>query len=195
MENLKRKVRSYCLIPEDDLNYTLQFYRKVERPKGEFVINAGQFVRHWYYVEKGCLCYYTLKDGRKQVVEFFSEDEFFTDIYAFVENIPSNCFVETMEDCVLYVINKDDVQRSYDYSHQVERFGRISMQETLLKVFRRVAHVNNLSNEERYLRLMEKRPRLFQRVPQYLIASYLGLTPVGLSKIRKRLSSSSDLKL
>ena len=61
------------------------------------------------------------------------------------------------------------------------------MQEAFIKIFTRVERINSRTNEERYLRLIKKRPDLFQRVPQYLIASYLGLTPVGLSKLRKRL--------
>jgi len=64
------------------------------------------------------------------------------------------------------------------------------MQDAFIKTFSRVERLNNRTNEERYLRLLAKRPSLFQRVPQYLIASYLGLTPVGLSKIRKRLSAN-----
>jgi len=64
------------------------------------------------------------------------------------------------------------------------------MQDAFLKTFRSAAYLNHLTKEERYLRLLQKRPYLLQRVPQYLIASYLGLTPVGLSKIRKRLSQS-----
>jgi CRP-like cAMP-binding protein len=61
------------------------------------------------------------------------------------------------------------------------------MQEAFIKSFNRIERLNSRSNEERYLRLLQKRPDLFQRLPQYLIAFYLGLTPVGLSKIRKRL--------
>ena len=64
------------------------------------------------------------------------------------------------------------------------------MQEAFLKLFNRVERITVRSNEERYLRLLEKRPELFQRVPNYLIASYLGMTPVGLSKLRKRLSAN-----
>ena len=62
------------------------------------------------------------------------------------------------------------------------------MQKAYINNFQKINRIKNLSNQERYLQLLEKRPSLFQRVPQDMIASYLGLTPVGLSKIRKRLS-------
>ncbi len=189
MENLIHKIRSYSFLNEKDLQYTLGFYKKVNVPKGGFLIQAGQLVNHYYYLDKGCVYYYQLIDGAVKVMEFFVEDDFFTDLYAYLENIPSNSYIAAAEDTSLYAINKNDVQRSFDRSHELERIGRLSMQEAFIKTFRRTAHLNNLSNEERYLRLLEKRPDLFQRVPQYLIASYLGLTPVGLSKIRKRLAT------
>ena len=162
--------------------------KKKKVKKGDYLLQAGQMVSHFYYLNRGCICYYLIKDGSEKVMEFFTEDDIFTDLYAYVEEIPANCYLRAVEDCHLYAISKKDVIRSFDYSHRLERFGRLSMQDAFVKAFRRIAHLNNLSNEERYLRLLEKRPDLFQRVPQYLIASYLGLTPVGLSKIRKRLT-------
>ena len=95
-----------------------------------------------------------------------------------------------MEDTVVFAVDKKVAEASFDNSHQLERFGRLSMQEAFMKLFTRVERMALRSNEERYLRLLEKRPELFQRVPNYLIASYLGMTPVGLSKLRKRLNTT-----
>ena len=93
---------------------------------------------------------------------------------------------------MVFGIRKADAEKLFDASHQLERFGRLSMQEAFLKLITRVERMSMRSNEQRYLRLLEKRPELFQRVPNYLIASYLGMTPVGLSKLRKRLSTLSS---
>lgn len=188
MQNLSNKIRSYTDVDDESLNFTLRFYEKIQVEKGNYLIKAGQFVNKYYYLEKGCVYYYQLIDGAVKVMEFFMEDDIFTDLYAYLEDKPSNSYVMAAEKTTLYAITKGDVQKSFDHSHQLERFGRLSMQDAFIKTFRRTAHINNLSNEEQYLRLLQKRPALFQRVPQYLIASYLGLTPVGLSKIRKRLS-------
>lgn len=190
MQNLRKKIGSYNQLTEDDLNFVSQFYKLKTVAKGGFLLKQGQMVDHFYYLEKGCIYYYLIKDGEEKVMEFFTEDSIFTDLYAYIEEIPTHCYLKAAEDSVLYAISKADVYKSFDYSPRLERFGRLSMQDAFVKAYRRISHLNNLSNEERYLRLLEKRSDLFQRVPQYLIASYLGLTPVGLSKIRKRLSLS-----
>ena len=188
MEKLKHKIRSYTKVCDADLEYSLQFYKKIHIAKGELLIKPQQYVRYFYYLDKGCVCYYTENTTGVKVMEFFTEDTFFTDLYAYIEEIPSGSYLSATEDCLIYAILKEDVLKSFDYSHDLERFGRLSMQSAFAAIFRRNNHLKNLSHQERYVRLLQKRPDLFQRVPQYLIASYLGLTPVGLSKIRKRLS-------
>jgi len=187
MDKLKQKIRSFSSVSDSDLDYAMQFYKRQEISKGDYFVKAGQYVKEYYFLEKGCVYYYNLKDGQIKVMEFFTEGDFFTDLYSYLEGIPSNSYLVASEDTIVYTITKEEVQQAFDHSHDLERFGRLSMQRAFIKTFRRVVHLNHLSNEERYLRLLQKRPSLFQRVPQYLIASYLGLTPVGLSKIRKRL--------
>lgn len=191
MQNLRDKISSYTYVPPDELDQAVSRFKPIQLKKGEYLIKEGQLVDHFYFMQKGVICYYTLKDAKEQVIEFLTEDEVFTDLLNFLNDSPSNCFMKALEDCELYAISKKDFENLFDESHMLERFGRLAMVEHFLAVSRRLAHLTSLSNEERYLRLIKKRSSLTQRVPQYLIASYLGLTPVGLSKIRKRLSQSS----
>ena len=190
MEDLKNKIRSYTRISDTDLDNALQFYKEMKIKKGDVLVRPEQYVKHFYFLEKGCVCYYTEDDAGIKVMEFFTEGAFFTDLYAYIEEIPSASYLSATESCTIYAILKEDVEHSFDRSHDLERFGRLSMQDGFVQLFRRNNHLKNLSPQDRYQRLLQKRPSLFQRVPQYLIASYLGLTPVGLSKIRKRLASS-----
>lgn len=190
MENLKNKIRSYAPISDKNLEYFLQFYREIHLSKGRSLVEAGQTVNKFYYLDKGCVYYYQLRDGEVSVIEFFTENTFFTDLYPYVEGKTSNSFLVAAENCRIIAVSKADVEKSFAHSHELERFGRLSMQDAFLRTFRSAAYLNHLTKEERYLRLIQKRPFLLQRVPQYLIASYLGLTPVGLSKIRKRLSKT-----
>ena len=190
MQKLRDKINSYYKISEEDLDFTLSFYKKKVIPKGEYLFKAGQYVNQWFYIVTGCVCYYMLKDGKQKVMEFFTDDEFVTDLYSFVRDTPTVCYLVAMEETIIFTLDKESVHKIFDHSHDLERFGRLSMQDTVLKTFSRVTHLNTMTNEQRYLRLLNKRPTLFQKVPQYLIASYLGLTPVGLSKIRKRLSGN-----
>lgn len=190
MDKLRKKILSYTHVDDESLDYGLGLYKKVYIKKGERLIKPGKLVKHFYYLHTGCIYYHKIEEGEIKVLEFYTEDTFFTDLFSYVQEIPSESFLVATEDTIVYAITKEDVEKSFDSSHQLERFGRMSMQDAFIKAFSRVERLNSKSNEERYIRLLEKRPGLIQRVPQYLIASYLGLTPVGLSKIRKRLSSS-----
>ena len=169
----------------------VQHYERVQLKKGDTLVIPGKKVTYFYYLAAGCVCYYKMEEGETKVLEFYTEDVFFTDLLSYVNEVPSNHYLKAVEPTLVFGIKKVDAERLFDGSHQLERFGRLSMQEAFLKLFTRVERMSIRSNEERYLRLLEKRPDLFQRVPNYLIASYLGMTPVGLSKLRKRLSNSS----
>ncbi len=189
MEDLKKTILSYAQVSDSDMEFGLQFYKKQIFKKGSFLLRPDQYINHFYFMKQGCVSYYTIENGTTQVMEFFTEGYFFTDLYAYIQEIPSQSYLEALEDTTVYSISKTDVQKVFDHSHQLERFGRLSMQRTFVINFQRINQLRNLTNQERYLQLLKKRPSLFQRVPQYLIASYLGVTPVGLSKIRKRLKS------
>lgn len=187
LESLKQKILSYTPVNDKVLEEQMQFYQRMDLKKGDTLVIPGQLVHHFYYMATGCIYYYKLDEGEQKVLEFYTNDLFFTDLPAYVKGTPSNYYLKASEATVVYAIKKSDAEKSFEKSHQLERFGRLSMQEAFMKIFTRVERLNSRTNEERYLRLLEKRPDLFQRVPQYLIASYLGLTPVGLSKLRKRL--------
>lgn len=188
LDNLKRKVLFYTKVDEEILKEELVKYQKITLEKGQLLVKPLQTVDQFYYLEKGCICYYKEEEGEIKVLEFYTEDVFFTDLPSYVNQKPSNCYLKAIESSTVFSVKKSVVEESFTNSHQLERFGRLSMQEAFMKLFSRVERMSIRSNEERYLRLLEKRPELFQRVPNYLIASYLGITPVGLSKLRKRLS-------
>ncbi|MEL6255474.1 MAG: Crp/Fnr family transcriptional regulator [Bacteroidota bacterium] len=192
MDRLRDTIQSYASVEPNDLDYALTLFKKVEAKKGDFLLKEGQIARKSYFVDDGCLCLYSLRKGQKQVIEFFTEGHFCVDLLNYLERRPTNTNIWATEDTTAYAIDMDDNEKLWNRSHALERFGRKFITAEFITLSKRIAQMNNLSNEERYLRIMEKRPDLIQRVPQYLIASYLGLTPVGLSKIRKRLSLSSS---
>ena len=192
LDNLKRKILSYTQVEERFLENQLQQYTPFQLKKGETLTVPGKKVEHFYYMVYGCICYYTMDEGEAKVLEFYTEDVFFTDLHAYGNEIPSHYYLKAVEPTLVFGIQKQNAEDLFSPSHQLERFGSLSMQEAFLKLFTRVERMSIRSNEERYLRLLEKRPDLFRRVPNYLIASYLGMTPVGLSKLRKRLSASAS---
>ncbi|KPM31408.1 cAMP-binding protein [Croceitalea dokdonensis DOKDO 023] len=190
LQNIKNKILSYTHVDAEPLAFALSFYQTISLKKGDRLISEGETVDTFYYLERGCISYYKMEEGDIQVLEFYTADVFFTDLIAYVKGSPTTYYLEALEDSVVLAVKKKEAEKSFRASHQLERFGRLSMQEAFLKLFNRVDRLNHRSNEERYLRLLTKRPDILQRVPQYLIASYLGITPVGLSKLRKRLRKS-----
>ncbi|MEM1338224.1 MAG: Crp/Fnr family transcriptional regulator [Bacteroidota bacterium] len=187
--NLRNKILSYTQVDDEILTGELVHYDQILLSKGDTLLTPGKVENRFYYLEKGCVCYYKEQDGEIKVLEFYTEDVFFTDLLSYVNEETSSCYLKALEDTIVFAVNKKVAETSFENSHQLERFGRLSMQEAFMKLFTRVERMTLRSNEERYLRLLEKRPELFQRVPNYLIASYLGITPVGLSKLRKRLAT------
>ena len=188
MQLIKDRILAYHHVNERDLNALVEQFETIELQKGEFLSREGDVVDRFFFVEKGILLFYRLIEGVEKVIEFYLENEFTTDLFSYIKEEPSVCSVKALEDVIVHAIPKVKLEYAYENSMDLQRIGLLLMQEEYMKLMVRSANKDILSNEERYLRLMERRHDLSQRVPQYLIASYLGLTPVGLSKIRKRIS-------
>ena len=185
---LKNKILTYSKVSNEEFEFAFQYYKQERLQKGDLLIKEGDVADTLYFMQKGCVVFYALIDGEEKVIEFFMENDIFGDYHSYLKELPSKGHIRAIEDSVILGIKKADFEKILQKSHAMEHFGRKFLEERLLTVLINFQNNAVLSNEERYLRLMRKRPALFQRVPQYLIASYLGLTPVGLSKIRKRLS-------
>jgi CRP-like cAMP-binding protein len=185
---LKNKILSYSKVSNEAFEFAFQFYKQERLKKGDLLIKEGDVADTLYFMQKGCVVFSTRVGEKEKVIEFFTENDLFGDYHSYLRECPSKGHIRALEDSVIIGVKKVDFEKILEKYHAMEHFGRKFLEDRLLMVLINFQNNAVLSNEERYLRLMRKRPTLFQRVPQYLIASYLGLTPVGLSKIRKRLS-------
>ncbi len=189
---LKNKILSYSNVSNSEFEFAFQYYIKEKIKKGVLLSEEGKIVDRLYFMQKGCVVLYAMIDGEEKVIEFFTENDIFTDYYSYLTGKTAKGYMRATEDSIIISVQKNDFEEILKKSHALEHFGRKFLEERHLAVLINYSNNSVLSNEDRYLRLMRKRPTLFQRVPQYLIASYLGLTAVGLSKIRKRLSEKND---
>ena len=130
-------------------------------------------------------------DGKEEVIEFYFEGMLNSDYVSFIRQEPSNQFIRALEDMEVEDLSYDDLQYLYANVPPLNRSGRKITEGLYCGITKRMLSYQKDSPEVRYLKLIEQRPTLFQRVPQYLVASYLGVTPVGLSKIRKRLGHAA----
>jgi CRP-like cAMP-binding protein len=162
-------------------------------PKGTVLLREGDFTNRGYFILKGCIRSYVLKEGEDKTIDFFIEEESVLPI-GLGKNIPSSHFLECMEDTVAVSSTPDQEEKMLAEFPQLKSVC-LAMSEIMAeKLQESLARYRTSTPEERYKDLMEKRPDLFQRIPQYLIASYLGVKPESLSRIRKRISRPKETR-
>ncbi len=154
--------------------------------KGEHLVREGDAATALYFVQEGILRYYYLADGIEHTGQFFTETMFVADVLALTIGAPCLQNIDVLEAGEVIVVPKPALLAAYDADHGFERFGRRVMEYAMAGSQRRSASLLVLSAEERYARFVAARPDVARRVPQYLIASYLGITPEALSRIRRR---------
>jgi CRP-like cAMP-binding protein len=159
-----------------------------EFPKGKLLLREGQVGDTCYFVLKGCVRQYYLVDGIEKTTAFFTEGMPVSSTSVF-ENKPAKFNLVCNEDCMLILGKQEDEQSFFDKVPRMEAISRIGTEMELSKSQESLAEFILSSPEERYLNLLKTRPDLLDRVPQYQLASYLGVTPESLSRIRKRIMS------
>lgn len=158
--------------------------------KGTVLLKAGDTSKEDYFVLKGCLRSYYIIDGEEKTTNFYTEFESFAPL-SLVTNNPLEHYLDCLEDCVLTVGNPEMEKVIFEKFPRFETLCRILSEELRAKNQASFDDFKNSSPEQRYLNLTKQRPDLVQRVPQYQLASYLGMTPQSLSRIRKRLVGKS----
>ena len=154
--------------------------------KGEHLFREGDPGDALYFVRKGLLRYYYLADGIEHTGQFFDEGKFVGDVFALTTGAPGLQNIDALEPSEVLVIPTTTLTASYDADQAFERFGRRVMEEAMAGSQARTASLLKLSPQERYSRFVAMRPEVARRVPQYVVASYLGITPEALSRIRRR---------
>lgn len=160
-----------------------------EFKKGTVLLKEGQFSSTSYSLVKGCLKSYFIIDGEEQITGFYTENEIYTPTCVFT-NEPSKQFLSCVEDCLVIISNPEIERVMLERFPRFEKLCRVHAEELLAKQKADFDDFKTASPEQRYLNLLNNRPDLLQRIPQYQIASYLCLTPQSLSRIRRRLLKS-----
>ncbi len=155
--------------------------------KGTFLLKEGQVATDAYYVIGGCIRSYKLTDGDEVTLEFFTEDQPAADFGSLAGRTPSDQYFICMEETTVAVLNGEKELELYRRYPRFETFCRAGMEEMYGNQQKELSRYMISDPEERYLNLLKERPSLINRVPQYHIASYLGIQPETLSRIRKRI--------
>lgn len=161
--------------------------------KHEVLLKAGSISREFYFVIKGCVRLYYEFDGRDKSAFFYVENQFISSYKSFVHKVPAQHSFQCIEPCTLAVISHENAYQLLDASPRFEALSRIVMEEELSLYQDIIGNFVTQNPEQRYLSFLQESPKLLQRIPQYLIASYLGVSPETLSRIRKRVHDRLQL--
>jgi CRP-like cAMP-binding protein len=164
-------------------------YRSV--PKRYRLTDAGEVAREAYFINKGLARLYFIKEGDEINANFIFENGFITSLESFLLQTPGKQAVETLEDCELLVIRKKDLDSLTAEFPKFNIFSKAIAEMAFIMLQRRASSFILESPEERYINMLKEKPAILERVPQHMIASYLGVTPVSLSRIRKRISGTA----
>lgn len=155
--------------------------------KGEFLLREGEICDAVSFINKGSFRVSSNVNDREVTHFFFFEGEYATDYESFLTRTPTRENIQAMEDSEVMNLNYANMQVLYEKIPAWQKYGRLMGEYVFLMASGRVKELFYYTPEELYLKLMKERPYIIERVPQHYIASYLGIQPESLSRIRKRL--------
>lgn len=162
-----------------------------EYSKGDVLLRQGQVAKSCFLVLKGCVKRYYIEDGEERIMEFYTENDPIAPV-SYTTKEPSDYYISCVETCLISTGNEERTQQVLlQFPHFAPIFMKIGDSVQAKKQVSMDTY-KNLGPEARYQKLMETRPDLLTRVPQYMIASFLGIKPESLSRIRKRMWSNKE---
>lgn len=174
------------VLSKNDIDQFAKIVFEKSFDKKALLVEEGDFCNYIYFLEQGaCYSYLTDENGEKHVVQFALEDHWISDLYSFFSGKKAIYSIETLEPTKVLALHKEGFQKACDTIPAIDRFFRILVQSAYVALQLRMAKTNSEEAESRYAEFSKYHPDFLQRIPQYLIASYLGVKPQSLSRIRK----------
>jgi len=198
MVNEKRNLEtppftSYLLkvagMTSDEVVFLSSELKRQTFEKGELLLKKGSVCKHSFFVEKGLVRSYMLDEsGKEHVIQFAPENWFIVDRSSVYFNDNSESYIEAIEDTEVVLIGEDFICKANETSQDFRRFNDKLLHNHIRHMQKRINLLLGATAEIRYLSFIEMYPDLLLRVPQWMIASYLGITPESLSRVRKELA-------
>lgn len=158
--------------------------------KGDYLAEAGEYCRYQYFILEGsCYSYYVNEKGDKNAIQFALESHWITEAASYFTNKLSVFSIQALEPTRAMLLSRKNLELLCQSYPLCDRYFRILMQNSMSQLHYRIAVTTSENAEHRYLEFSQNFPHLIQRIPQYLIASYLGIAPQSLSRIRKELAT------
>ncbi|MCZ2082887.1 MULTISPECIES: Crp/Fnr family transcriptional regulator [unclassified Kaistella] len=189
LQNITSYLSEIFEIPKEAVETCSNFCMLKKVVKNEFLLQEGEICTDTFFVEKGLLRMYSLdRNGKEHIIQFAPENWLISDRSSLNFNQKSKYYIEAVEDSEVFILSKDF------FINMIEKFPQTAENNDLLLQ----KHIRNLQNrvnslladtaEERYMSFIKMYPDILLRVPQWMVASYLGITPESLSRVRKELA-------
>lgn len=189
IDNLLYSLQNLITLSPDEIGIVKSLFKEKKYKKGDFFLEEGRICKYVGFVAKGLMRYYINHDGEEKTYEFSQENEFVCNYESFLPQKPSSKIIQALEDSDVLIISHADLQSLYANVREGERFGRIAIEVVFLQLLQDLSSFYTETPELRYERFLKNHADLQQRISQYHVASYVGVKPQSLSRIRKRIST------
>ncbi|RYF22674.1 MAG: Crp/Fnr family transcriptional regulator [Flavobacteriales bacterium] len=185
--NFINHLKKYIQLTEEEIALLCDEVKVINVKKKEFLLEEGKVCKYNYFVESGCLrMYYNHEKGKEQIVQFALENWWLADYLSFTLQQKSSFFIQAIEQTTVVAFDSTTQEELFKKIPQLERYFRLMMQRAYGATQMRVKFYHDKTKEDTYLDFVKMFPGFAQRIPQYMLASYLGLTPEYLSELRKK---------
>lgn len=190
IEEFKDHINKFVKINEEEFSGISAFFQIQELRKKENLLNEGDLCKYNYFVLNGCLRKFFIHEkGTEQTTEFAIENWWMTDHHAFELHLPTVFYIQAVENTAILRIHKADQDKLLAQFPIMERYYRCVYQRAFAASQMRIKYLYGFSKEEMFVHFNKYFPEFIQRIPQHLVASYLGFTPEYLSEIRRKIVS------
>jgi len=186
---LRQHIENRTHLNEDEFDIVKNYFVPRKLRKKQFLLNEGEVCKYIGFVNSGCMREYTIDSkGNEHIIQFAIEDWWVSDLNSFLSGEPAEYNIDALQDSEILLLEKSARDKLLDECPKMERFFRILIESNHVANHKRITDSLSTSAEEKYLKFIKTYPKLFELVSQNQIASYLGITPQSLSRIRKELS-------
>ena len=187
LDQLTTHIRKRLSITDEELNDFCQAFKVVKVKKRQFIVQPEFVAKYRFYVVQGCFRAYVIGDeGQEHTIQFAIDDWWISDYNSYIFQQPASMFVMALEDSIVLQISYEAEQELKKRKHIYETFFRILAENTAAHMARRVIINLTKTAEQRYELFLERYPAIVSKVPQYTLASFLGMTTEYLSKLRNK---------